>query len=190
MRGITLSETKRLFEVVESVKRKGGSINEAFLLFSAENGKSVGSVRNYYYAQLRLIKILPEVGKVLGVSEVCERSFELFTDEEIYDLIETVLTEKVKGKSVRAILTDKANGDKKKYLRFQNKYRTLIAKKRKEVYAVLNELSLKRKEHYDPFSKKRVVFFDDKTKENQLIGFIKSLDAVKRQELLAKINEN
>lgn len=160
MKEITIAETKRMFDVVCETVNEGGSVNEAFSRLAAENGRSAGSVRSYYYAQLRLMRMLPELGERLGLRfpQEKKRAFERFTSAELKALIVDVLTSRVEGCSVRASLMRRAGSDVKKYVRYQNKYRVLVSKKRKEVYDVLSLLNKEKIEHYDPFTKKLVRF--------------------------------
>lgn len=156
---MTLTETKRTFDAVYEAVNSGRSINEAFALVAAEYGRSVGSVRNYYYAQLRFMRMLPEVGEKLGLRD-CERvkRFDRFSRAEIDELLEDVLTKRASGRSVRSILIERACGDDKKYVREQNKYRALVTKKRKEVYEAISKLAAQKRTHYNPFTKKIMRF--------------------------------
>lgn len=154
----SIDETKRLFDLAARAADSGKGLSSAFGEMARASGKSVNSVRNYYYSQLRLFEMLPEFTDKLGIRTVAMRreKFNMFTGEEIDALIETVLVGKAQGKSVRAIIAETAKGDKKLALRLQNKYRSTVACHRDRVQAVEDRLAERGADYFDPYSKRVV----------------------------------
>ena len=154
----SIDETKRLFDLAARAADSGKGLSSAFGEMARASGKSVNSVRNYYYSQLRLFEMLPEFTDKLGIRTVTMRreKFNVFTGEEIDALIETVLVGKAQGKSVRAIIAETAKGDKKLALRLQNKYRSTVACHRDRVQAVEDRLAERGADYFDPYSKRVV----------------------------------
>lgn len=154
----SIDETKQLFDLAYKAYESGKGLSSAFGEMSRTSGKSVNSVRNYYYSQLRLFEMMPEFTDKLGIRTVAMRreKFNVFTRAEIDALVETVLIGKAAGKSVRAIIAEAANGDKKLALRLQNKYRSTVSCHRDKVKAVEDRLSEKGVDYFDPYSKRVV----------------------------------
>ena len=129
----TIEQTKTLFALANEAKSRGRGLVWAFSSMSEKTGRSVNSVRNYYYSQLKMFELVPRLAADLGVSvpEAARERFELFDASEIDELLEKVLVGKAQGVSVRKVIAGLAGGDAKKALRLQNKYRSMIAPPRK-----------------------------------------------------------
>ena len=145
----TISQTKELFDLVYRAAESGKGLNSAFIRMAEKCGRSVNSVRNYYYSQL------PTLSRDLGIRLVSVRraDFELFTEAEIRELIEKILTAKARGKSVRAAIAEMAGGDAKLALRLQNKYRSMLAHHRDRVTAVMEDMAARGVVYYNPYKK-------------------------------------
>lgn len=154
----SIDETKQLFDLAFEAAQNGKGLSAAFGEMSRHSGKSVNSIRNYYYSQLRLFEMMPEFTDRLGIRTVAMRreKFNVFSPEEIDALVETVLVGKAAGKSVRAIIAETAKGDKKLALRLQNKYRSTVSCHRDKVKAVEDKLAAKGVAYFDPYSKRVV----------------------------------
>lgn len=94
---------------------------DIFKSFAKKYKRKSGSVRNMYYA-------MAKQENNIGVKKTL--SFDKKTEEEI---IEKVLIAKNNGISVRKALINFANGDMKLYLRYQNKYRTILKNDKKRI---------------------------------------------------------
>ena len=162
----SIDETKQLFDLAFEAYESGKGLSAAFGEMSRHSGKSVNSIRNYYYSQLRLFEMMPEFTDKLGIRTVAMRreKFNVFSPEEIDALVETVLVGKAAGKSVRAIIAETAKGDKKLALRLQNKYRSTVSCHRDKVKAVEDKLAAKGVAYFDPYSKRVVT--GDKPDDN------------------------
>ncbi len=160
----TIKETRELFMLCGTARDGGKSLSEAFLAMAKKTGRSVNSVRNYYYGQARTFELVPEIATKLGIKTVGVKrdAFVPFTDNEIRTLIETVLVNKAGGKSVRATIFELAGGDGKKALRLQNKYRSVLRSHRKDVEAVMRELDARGVAYVNPY-----------VRENQADNFVR-----------------
>lgn len=120
----TVEQTVELFSLCESAKKQGKSLQTAFFAMSEKTGRSLNSVRNFYYGQSKTFELVPEIAKKLGIAQslVKRDRFVPFTDDEVRELIEEVLVAKGGGMSVRSAIRRKANGDDRLALRLQNKY--------------------------------------------------------------------
>ncbi|MCH5157955.1 MAG: hypothetical protein J1F33_02035 [Clostridiales bacterium] len=150
----TIEQTKRLFSLCDKAKKSGKSLGEAFSVCAAESGRSVNSVRNYYYAQTKIFSLVPDVAKKLGITlcEVKREAFVPFSGDEVKALVEHILVKKGEGVSVRAAIAE-ISPDDKTALRYQNKYRSYLRSHRSEVEAIMAELSSRGVKYFDPYKK-------------------------------------
>ncbi len=119
---------KDVLGLLEFIKNKNaGTLSEAFTEYAELNGKAKGTVRNLYYALAKKAENDADFcqkylnGQKISVSKIVE-----FTKNEEEELIKSILEQKLKGKSVRKAIIELANGDDKRALRYQNKYRNFI----------------------------------------------------------------
>lgn len=174
----TLPQTKELFSLVEQANKSGKGLGTAFDKMSKKCGRSANSVRNFYYSQLKMFQLLPTLASDLEIKlpESKRNSFELFTDAEIRTLIENILVGKAAGKSVRAVIAAMAEGDSKRALRLQNKYRSMLTHHRAYVERVMDELKERDIAYYDPYRKKKKKNTDKDDNLKKLGEYISRLD--------------
>ena len=174
----SIEQTKNLFAYVKTASEKGKGLVWAFSKMSDETGRSVNSVRNYYYSQLKMFELVPTLATDLGITLINTQrdEFELFSEAEIRSLVETIVTAKAGGKSVRAAISEMSDGDEKKALRLQNKYRSMITHHRDKVTQIMNELGGKGVEYYNPYSKSIVKEGENVSNYQKLTEYISSLD--------------
>jgi hypothetical protein len=110
-------ESDTLFSAVREASRQGTPLRSVFEQVASSLGRKPNSIRNYYYAQLRQ---RPETGLNRAAP------FQTFTDEEVRELLRTVLISRGQGISVRACVMRMAGGDRGLMLRYQNKYRSIL----------------------------------------------------------------
>ena len=132
MKGYRKSETAELIECARKAESEGKSLTKVFSDFALKTGRAKGSVRNYYYRLLKeadknandypALKSLKASGNV---------NFTKSEEDELLCLIERGIGE---GKSVRRTVYEMSGGDEKLALRFQNKYRSILRKKRAASY--------------------------------------------------------
>lgn len=137
--GWTAEETDTLFHEAHLADAEGRSIKSVFDKVAKLTGRRPNSIRNYYYLKL---KETDGLGKI---------SFVPFEDEEIETLIRTILSEQAKGKSVRSIALSMGNGDKKRMLRYQNKYRSMLKNDPGFIEKVMNQLDQEGVAYLNPF---------------------------------------
>lgn len=151
----TIQQTKRLFDLVYDTALLGQPLSQAFIKASHECHKTFNCVRSYYYSQLKIMELMPDIASMLQIRLIPPRrnQFVAFTTSETNELIERILLGKANGKSVRAIINDMANGNQKIALRLQNKYRSTIATHRDTVLAILSRLHQQHLAYFDPYKK-------------------------------------
>lgn len=188
-----IRETKRLFAVAAEKSACGEGLNAAFRVIARESGRTAGSVRNYYYAQLKTFAMLPEIARSLGIetSQPIKKDFVPFTQAEADELVATVLTEKARGKSVRAVIARLSQGDPKAALRLQNKYRSLVSAHPDRVRKIISRLRSDGLTYFDPYLK-RVVTPDSDDSSNLAViaDLISALPAADRLRVVRLLTEN
>lgn len=182
----TIEQTKNLFAYVKKASDSNKGLKWAFAKSAEESNRSINSVRNYYYSQLKMFELVPSLAKDLGIEIVKSKreGFELFTQDEIENLMKTILIEKAKGRSVRSIIASMAK-DSKEALRFQNKYRSMVAHNRQRVIAIMNALSAEGKVYYNPYIKQVV---DGKAQNDNLQRFNEYLSKLDASEVGSFLN--
>lgn len=173
----TIQETKKLFELAYLATQNGKGLSYAFNKMATTCNRSLNSVRNYYYAQLKMFSLIPGLADDLGIKTVDGRraEFVTFTEREIDELLEYILTEKAKGVSVRAAIATLSGGDAKKALRLQNKYRSLLVHHAKKVTTVMESLARRGVPYFNPY-KKSVVTLDSPDNIRLLTEYVARLD--------------
>ena len=107
-------------------------------------GRKPNSVRNYYYARIKDQEAAQQYG--VGCS-----AFVPFSDDELRQLIRTVLLAQANGMSVRACTLQMGNGDTKSMLRYQNKYRAVLRTRPDIISKVNSELAQDGLPTFDPY---------------------------------------
>ncbi len=182
----TIEQTKTLFSLAREAKEKERGLVWAFSAMSDKTGRSVNSVRNYYYSQLKMFELVPSLAKDLGIELVdsSRERFELFEADEIDELLENVLLGKARGVSVRQVIADMSGGDGKKALRLQNKYRSMILHHREKVNEVMRRIGASGKDYYNPYLKETVAAGSETDNYKKLNDYIASLDEAEVGEFL------
>ena len=111
-------------------QKKHQTLQSVYESFSKQYQKAKGTVRNLYYALIRYAKDNAEFcNQYLGGTIPKVSKIETFSKEKENWLMEQVKWGIEQGKSVRLTVLDLAKGDAKLALRYQNKYRSTLAKK-------------------------------------------------------------
>jgi len=173
----TINQTKELFLLVKEFSDNNSGLKQAFMIMSQRTGRSLNSVRNYYYSQLKMFELVPNLAHDLGIETVKNHraEFELFTKEEIDELMVNILTKKAKGISVRAVILEMAK-DEKEALRLQNKYRSMVSHHKQKVVEIMNRLSSQKIPYFNPYLK-RVVDGNKGDNIHKLNEYVSKLDA-------------
>ena len=138
-------EENLLFNAVKTAREQGRSLKSVFDYVAQQTGRKPNSIRNYYYAKA---KENPEHDH--------SPAFVPFTQEEMWDLLTSVLGAQAKGQSVRACTLKLGGGDTKAMLRYQNKYRAMIKNNPvfvKEVVRYMRENDMPTIDPYERISK-------------------------------------
>lgn len=135
------SETELLLNEIRLAKQNGQPLNGIFIKLGKILNRQPNSIRNYYYKIARELN-LPNNGKFMP-----------FEETEIRELIKEVLTAQARGESVRGC-TLRMGKDKKNMLRLQNKYRSVIKNSKVLVNSIMQELSEKKIEFFNPYIQK------------------------------------
>jgi len=150
----TVEETKRLFDAIASAQKEGKGLKAVFYNISRATGRKPNSVRNFYYAHLKAMSLVPGLSKELGIQALPTRpQFVTFERDEIESLIREVLIRQAQGESVRAITTALAGGDHSLMLRYQNKYRSIIFNKKKQAEEIMRRLRAEKITYFNPYSR-------------------------------------
>lgn len=136
--GYTKEEAQSLVKYVCEGRGQGKTLTRIFEEYAKSSGRARGSVRNYYYALLKSTDN-EEVKKILEGTELKAEDIQPFTDEETDKILRAILKEKSKGVSVRRAVLNLANGDDKLMLRYQNKYRNVMAKQPEKIQSLMKE---------------------------------------------------
>lgn len=137
-RGWTDEEDAALMKAAFAAREKHLPLKIAFDEIASALHRRPNSVRNHYYTQLKPV-------------ERAEPAFRPFSDEETDRLLRTVLLAQANGQSVRACTLEMADGDTRRMLRYQNKYRALLKAQPEKVSAMRKELSAQGYAVPDPF---------------------------------------
>lgn len=182
----TIEQTKQLFALAKQATDENRGLVWAFSQMAQTCGRSSNSVRNYYYSQLKMFELVPQIAKDLGITPTKggRGEFELFSDDEINELLKTILVGKADGTSVRSVIASMCGGDAKKALRLQNKYRSMTAHHRDRVTAVMRELAAEGKQYYNPYLK-RVETGEPTGNYEKLSDYISALSEEEAGEFLS-----
>ena len=142
------AEDAQLFAEVKKSRESGKPLRAAFDHIAELTGRKSNSIRNYYYMRIR-------DEEICKMYEPCKAaSFVPFEDEEVREMLRTILSDQAKGISVRASTMTLGNGDTTAMLRFQNKYRSIIRTNPELVKSVIAELEEKGIPAFDPYEDK------------------------------------
>lgn len=136
--GYTKEEAESLVKYVCDGRGQGKTLTRIFEEYAARSGRARGSVRNYYYALLRSTDN-EEVRKILAGTDLKAEDVQPFTEEETDKILRAILAQKSKGISVRKAVLNLSQGDDKLMLRYQNKYRNVMAKQPERIERLMKE---------------------------------------------------
>ena len=130
--GYTQEEATGLIEYIYTGRNAGKTLSYLFETYGKEHSRAKGSVRNYYYAFLKR-QDDSRVREILNGKDLHANAIRPFTEEETDAMLDKVLAERSKGRSVRRAIMNVSGGDEKLMLRMQNKYRNLLKKQPERV---------------------------------------------------------
>ncbi len=136
--GYTKDEAQSLVKFVCEGKGQGKTLTRIFEEYAKNSGRAKGSVRNYYYSLLKSTDN-SEVREILKDTQLKAEDIRPFTDEETDKILKAILKERSRGISVRRAVLNLANGDDKLMLRYQNKYRNVLAKQPERIKKLMKD---------------------------------------------------
>ena len=136
--GWNSDEEALLAKAVDRCKAAGEPLKTAFFEAARQTGRQPNSVRNHYYSGSKAAGAAP--------------AFLPFSEEESLSLLKTVLLARSAGESVRACTLRLAEGDTRRMLRYQNKYRALLKSQPELVDRARRELKEKGRHIFDPYA--------------------------------------
>ena len=139
--GYTEEEARSLVEYIADGKRRGQTLSGLFEGYAKKTGRAKGSVRNYYYALLRTTGD-NRVKKLLRGKDLHAEKILPFTEEETDKILREIILQKQQGVSVRRAVLNLSGGDDKLMLRYQNKYRNVLAKQPERIQKLMRECGL------------------------------------------------
>lgn len=139
--GYTKEEAESLVKYVCEGKGQGKTLTRIFDEYAKRTGRARGSVRNYYYALLKSSDD-DRVKELLRGTELKAEAIKPFSEEETDRILKAILTQKSRGVSVRRAVLNLAEGDDKLMLRYQNKYRNVLAKQPERIKRLMCECGL------------------------------------------------
>ena len=139
--GYTEEEAKRLVKYIPDGKKAGAPLSGLFAEYAKKTGRAKGSVRNYYYALLRSTGD-ERVKNMLSGTDLKAEKIIPFSELETDKILKDILVQKSKGVSVRKAVMNLAGGDGKLMLRYQNKYRNVLAKQPERLERIAAECGI------------------------------------------------
>jgi len=135
-------EENLLWKEVKTARSEGRPLKSVFDSVAEKTGRKPNSIRNFYYAKVRE-----------DPQHEHSPAFVPFTQDEIWDLLVTVLSAQARGQSVRACTLEMGRGDTRAMLRYQNKYRALIKNNPVLVSEVVRYMRENEMPSVDPYEK-------------------------------------
>ena len=116
--------------------------NRLYSEYANISGKSVGTIRNLYYAVAKKSRQDTDFCvKYLNGTPLQVGTITPFTAEQERNLIKQILIKKQQGSSVRNAILEMTGGDVKLSLRYQNKYRGALKSKPNLISQILSEIN-------------------------------------------------
>lgn len=121
--------------------RKNKPLSAVFEEYASVSNKARGTIRNLYYALVKLGKEDKEFcNRFLGGKPLLAKPIIEFEKDEERELVKKVLLGKKDGRSVRSVVMEMAGGDGTLALRYQNKYRNAVKNKGQLVASIIAEI--------------------------------------------------
>lgn len=147
-------------EEVGKARERHLPIIRAFEAIAQRSGLKSNTIRNYYYRYLhdneemkREINQRAESGSV-DLSDSLGRPF---TPDETKALMREMLIAQARGESVRGCANRLSKGDQRVLIRYQNKYRSIIAREPEYVENLIKEIESEGIECFNPYTRVKMV---------------------------------
>lgn len=145
-------------EEVGKARERRIPIIRAFEEIARRSGLKANTIRNYYYryihANEEAVKIDTEdTSQAQGNEDDIGRPF---TPVETRELMREMLIAQARGESVRGCANRLGKGNKRMLIRFQNKYRSIIAREPEYVENLIKEIESEGIPCFNPYTRTRV----------------------------------
>ncbi|CDE18312.1 unknown [Acidiphilium sp. CAG:727] len=153
MKSSTDKNMKELIKKADEAKSNGKPLGGVFEEFAKKTGGAKGSVRNAYYAAIKRANTDKEYSEAVfgGIKPKVAKIIE-FDKAEAKIMLKKILIKVTEGRSVRSSIGLIAS-DPKQALRYQNKYRNMLAFDKPTVIETVNEIKRETGECYDPYGR-------------------------------------
>lgn len=153
MKSSTDKNMKELIKKADEAKSNGKPLGDVFEEFAKKTGGAKGSVRNAYYAAIKRANTDKEYSEAVfgGIKPKVAKIIE-FDEAEAKIMLKKILIKVTEGRSVRSSIGLIAS-DPKQALRYQNKYRNMLAFDKPTVIETVNEIKRETGECYDPYGR-------------------------------------
>ena len=145
-------------EEVGKARESNIPIIRAFEEIARRSGLKSNTIRNYYYRYIHANE-----QKVRKSTEYTGEGFQdesaigtPFTPDETRTLMREMLIAQARGESVRGCAARLGKGNKRMLIRFQNKYRSVIAREPEYVTNLIKEIEAEGIACYNPYTRRRM----------------------------------
>lgn len=175
-------EVKDLFQYVESTKHKKQPLKTAFMQHAKKYGRQPNSVRNYYYHEVdNLTSDTLRASRLkIDIKNHEKTEINYFSAEEEEKLMHKIEKLVEEGNSVRKACLILSNGDIDLMLRYQNKYRNYLIKKKPEKVEKGNIIK---------FAKKQSENLTDNDINNLFLGLVRLVKRNAMEEATSKLRD-
>lgn len=149
-KGWDVEEIRYLQNEIERCIDGGLPLSNAFMSTAKKTKRNQSSVRNFYYTYLRAKMLDEDIDKIKRRENT---EFDTFSQGEVYHLVKYIIMGISGGKSIRQCSNELSNGDTKLMLRYQNKYRSVIKRRKTVVERILKNLDDEGFEYISPYKK-------------------------------------
>lgn len=144
-------------EEVGKARESRVPIIRAFEEIARRSGLKSNTIRNYYYRYLHVNEEMTQADtKNIGESNQEKDIGRPFTDEETRELMREMLIAQGRGESVRGCANRLGNGNKRMLIRYQNKYRSIIAREPQYVESIIKELEDEGISCFNPYTRSKM----------------------------------
>lgn len=141
--GWSEKEDAALFSLAKAAQQQGRPLRAVFEEIATSFHRKPNSVRNYYYARVR-----SDGGAQLAHCP----AFQPFTEAETKWLVNEVLQARARGESVRACTLRLGEGETRRMLRYQNKYRAVLRANPALIARINSENAAQALPTFDPYA--------------------------------------
>lgn len=146
-------------EEVGKARERRMPIIRAFEAIAQRSGLKSNTIRNYYYRYLHAQEEAqkeqpPATGSSISSEDAIGRPF---TPAETKELMREMLIAQARGESVRGCANRLSGGDKRILIRFQNKYRSIIAREPEYVENLIREIEAEGIPCFNPYTRMKMV---------------------------------